>query len=409
MISTDQRKARPERIRVRLSDDARPGAIPIELPTRAMWPFGLFIGATFAIFAAIEWLVILQMSKHSVNDVFDLMFLLFEGFWALGWSVAVVSLGALAVLLFFYGESARIQDGKLVHVPRLGPLKILVDYDLARVRNLRLENAGSEESVRIRFDYGDGTNGLGDTMPRATGQRILDTMKSAAAGVVAAPVEHTAPARALEVPRAQPQPPREPFSIFSLSSLALIAANLMPLAGVLLFGWDLASVMVLFWAESGAIAFYTVLKMIVVGKLAAVLSVPFFIGHFGGFMAGHFLLIYSFFIGRMLPGPQPGAGQSLRQIFIPLLTSIAGLFISHGISFVTNFIGRREYTVATMKDLMTAPYNRIVVMQLALIFGGWIIILTKSPVGALVLLIVLKTAFDLSAHRKERQRFGTPA
>jgi hypothetical protein len=83
------------------------------------------------------------------------------------------------------------------------------------------------------------------------------------------------------------------------------------------------------------------------------------------------------------------------------LFPLAGLFISHGVSFFDNFLGRREYEGATMKGLMTAPYNRIVVMQLALIFGGWIILLLKSPVPALALLILLKTMLDFTAHRKE--------
>jgi hypothetical protein len=82
---------------------------------------------------------------------------------------------------------------------------------------------------------------------------------------------------------------------------------------------------------------------------------------------------------------------------------LAGLFISHGISFFDNFLGRREYERATVKELMTAPYSRIVVMQFALIFGGWIVLLLRSPVPALALLIVLKTALDFSAHRKEHE------
>ncbi len=36
-----------------------------------------------------------------------------------------------------------------------------------------------------------------------------------------------------------------------------------------LFGWDLPAIMVLFWAESAVIAFYTILKMILDGKLFA--------------------------------------------------------------------------------------------------------------------------------------------
>jgi hypothetical protein len=423
-VRSQTRKAFPGRIRIRLRDDAA-GATPLEFPARRMWPVGLIFGAMFAIFAGIAWMTIGRISGSSVRDVFDLMFVLFEGFWLLGWSVAVVILGVLTVLLFFYSESARVQDGQLVHVPRLGPLKILIEYDLARVRNVRVENAGSDDKARIRFDYDGGSNGLGDVMPRPDAERIVHTILGALrlrsgqaaprSGQAAGPVidvmdvvDTAPPGPAPETPRrerpeAEPQAPDlPPPSLTSPSGLALIAANLVPLAGVLFFGWDLASVMVLFWAESAVVGFYTALKMAVVGKLAAILAVPFFIGHFGGFMAGHFLLIYSLFVrGVDAAGPAPGVREALLGIFTPLWTPLAGLFISHGVSFVDNFLGRREYAGTTMKALMVAPYNRIVVMQLALIFGGWVILLLRNPVPALALLVVFKTVLDFTAHQKE--------
>jgi hypothetical protein len=360
----------------------------------------------FVIFAWVEWSAILRMSRHSVTDVFDLMFLLFEGFWVLGWSVGVVILAALAVLLLFYGESARLQDGKLIYIPRLGPVMVLLDYELGRIRNLRLESVGSENAVRLRFDYGDGVIGLGDTMPRTAAQRLLDTIGSATGRVVPLNETELRPvfSVASSVPRTVVEPP---VSIMSPSGLALIAANLVPLVGVLFFQWDLASVMVLFWAESAVIGFYTALKMAVVGKFAALLAVPFFVGHFGGFMAAHFMFIYLFFLREAGAGPDRAAGEALRLTFFPLWPSIAALFISHGISFVTNFIGRREFAATTMTALMKAPYNRIILMQLVLILGGWVILLLKTPVAALVLLVLVKTALDFSAHRKERARVRT--
>jgi hypothetical protein len=118
-------------------------------------------------------------------------------------------------------------------------------------------------------------------------------------------------------------------------------------------------------------------------------------------MAGHFLLIYGMFLRETSVGWAPGAVDALWAIFIPIWVSIAALFISHGISFYTNFIGEREYEGATVSGLMTAPYNRIIVMHLTLIFGGWIILLIGMPTGALVLLLLLKTAADLHAHRHE--------
>lgn len=52
---------------------------------------------------------------------------------------------------------------------------------------------------------------------------------------------------------------------------------------------------------------------------------------------------------------------------------------------------------------MTAPYNRIMIMHLTLIFGGWIVLLVGMPAGALVVLLLLKTAADLRAHRNEHR------
>jgi hypothetical protein len=197
-------------------------------------------------------------------------------------------------------------------------------------------------------------------------------------------------------------PKAAPLPIMSPSGLALIAANLVPLGGVLFFEWDLASVMILYWAESAVIGFYTVLKIAVVGKLAAFLAVPVFVGHFGGFMAMHFLFIYALFVrGTETTGPNPAAGEALLLLFGPLWFSLATLFLSHGVSFVSNFMARREYAQATVTGLMTAPYGRIIVMQVTLIVGGWIVMLVRTPAAALALLVVLKTAADWSAHQKE--------
>jgi hypothetical protein len=407
-LDAKTRKSRPERIRFRLWDDDTTGATPLDLPERKMWPVSLIFAVMFAIFAAVGYSTFLKMWGHSVAGVFDLMFVLFEGFWLLGWSVGVASLGALTVLFLFYSESARLQNGRLVHVPQLGPLKIIIDYDLARVRNVRLENAGSEDKVRIRFDYREGSDGIGDSMSRADAEGLVARIRRAAAAAGSI-METTATAPLQEIPRAglpeatrHPEP--APPSPMSPSGGALIVANLIPLAGVLLFGWDLASVMVLFWAESAVIGFYTMLKMAIVGKVAAIFGVPFFVGHFGGFMALHFGFIYALFVrGFDATGPDPGLRQGLSAIFGPVWVSLVALFISHGVSFFANFLGRREYATATMKALMSAPYNRIIAMQLALIFGGWIIMALRDPRPALALLVLIKTAVDFAAHRKEHK------
>jgi hypothetical protein len=76
------------------------------------------------------------------------------------------------------------------------------------------------------------------------------------------------------------------------------------------------------------------------------------------------------------------------------------------VSFVTNFIGRREYVGVTVKDLMAAPYSRIVAMQLTLLFGGWVLLALKSPLPALALLMGMKTVVDFRAHQQEHRELA---
>jgi len=331
------------------------------------------------------------------------MAMLFQLFWMLGWSVGVLALGALTVFLLFFGESARLADGRLIHVLNVGPFKMITEYDLARLRNPRVEADTNGKGARVRFDYDERRRGLGDTMPRSTAERIVAALRGAIPAAARAPASEVA-----APPKPAPaniDPPAETTArpLSRISMLALIVANLVPLFGVLFAGWKLEEVMVLFWAESAVIGIYTLLKMAVVGKWWAPFSGLFFVGHFGGFMAIHFLFIYEMFVrGMNARGPGPGAVEALTNLFTPLWPALLALFVSHGISFALNFIGRREYQRTTVSRLMAAPYGRIVIMQFTLLFGGWVVMLLKNPLPALVLLIVLKVAADLRAHYGER-------
>lgn len=50
---------------------------------------------------------------------------------------------------------------------------------------------------------------------------------------------------------------------------------------------------------------------------------------------------------------------------------------------------------------MSAPYKRIMLLHLTLIFGGWVAMLVDSPAPAVALLIGLKIIADLHAHTRE--------
>jgi len=88
-------------------------------------------------------------------------------------------------------------------------------------------------------------------------------------------------------------------------------------------------------------------------------------------------------------------------LFTDLWPALLALFLSHGYSFVTNFIGRQEYRRRTVGDQMGDPYSRIVFMHLVLIFGGGLSLLLGGPTLVLIAVIALKIVFDLRAHIKQ--------
>ena len=137
-----------------------------------------------------------------------------------------------------------------------------------------------------------------------------------------------------------------------------------------------------------------------------VFLIPFFVVHFGGFTYMHGVLVVA------LLGPK---GTNAFDILgtIPgvirenhLGWAGASLVLSHGLSFFWNYIKSGEYQRASLNALMMQPYGRVFVLHFTVLFGGWIVMLLGSPLLALVLLVVLKTAADMRAHTAERRKFA---
>ena len=52
---------------------------------------------------------------------------------------------------------------------------------------------------------------------------------------------------------------------------------------------------------------------------------------------------------------------------------------------------------------MAAPYGRMIVMHLTIILAGWFIDSIGAPIGGLILLVLLKTAFDVVGWLRARR------
>jgi len=126
---------------------------------------------------------------------------------------------------------------------------------------------------------------------------------------------------------------------------------------------------------------------------------PFHVATFGIFMSFHLMMILG-----LAPGHHAGffPPELLRGLLGRTWGAGVGLLVSHGISFVVNFLGNGEYRRTTVDAQVAAPWTRLIIMHVTTMAGAWSVGLFDAPVGALVMLAVLKIVVDLHGHLRER-------
>lgn len=211
----------------------------------------------------------------------------------------------------------------------------------------------------------------------------------------------------------------------SVSGLVLIAANLVPLIGVVFYAWDPKLVLALFWIENLIIGAFNLLKMFSSIALRASykeLFVPlFFVIHYGLFCTVHGLLLWDLLDMGTLDSAQywgadpagifelflEGAAVALGFVerFQPVIwLGILALILSHFVSFIENFILRGEVFTKTINKLMTQPYSQIVVLHVGLILGAITMNALGSPVWLLAIIVLLKLIADFMQFQARRKQ-----
>jgi hypothetical protein len=201
----------------------------------------------------------------------------------------------------------------------------------------------------------------------------------------------------------------------------LIASNLLPLVGVLFWGWNLWSIIILYWIENGIVGALNVPKMLLArgrdgagGTQGRVLMTAFFCVHYGLFWFVHgifvwlFLPLFAGFGSFAAPagfgGAPFGGGDGLAFSGIQadaLRWGAIALLASHLVSFCLNYLARREYLTRTVGGQMFAPYARLAVLHVTIVLGAFVAAFLGQPIGVLVVLVALKTVLDLWFHLRE--------
>lgn len=196
--------------------------------------------------------------------------------------------------------------------------------------------------------------------------------------------------------------------------VALFLANLVPLGGVLFLGWEIFPLIFLFWLENVIVGVFNALKLLLlapaepVGWVVKAVMLPFFCFHYGMFCLVHGVFVFVLFGRGVVEIRGPLEWQHIWSVLVNqhLYWAALALAASHGVSFVLNYLHSGEYRQARLDALMHAPYGRVVVLHVAILGGGFLILSLGSPLGGLILLIVLKIVLDVRAHLRERRRFA---
>lgn len=223
----------------------------------------------------------------------------------------------------------------------------------------------------------------------------------------------------------------------NLTAKLLLLANIPALAGVVFQGWDIKQGILLYWLETIVICLFSIVKafiakapddvtewlskygksILLAYKLVITLLVSVAVGTYAlvtGVIAGFMTLIADYGIhelpGKITP-PEYMYSQIAQQ---NIWTALIIICISHAVSFVVNFLIKKEYRTNQMNrqmEILSGRVGAIILPVVPCMFlfavivslentlpGDTMALLRKVPV---VLLIISKTYFDYKSHVKE--------
>jgi hypothetical protein len=195
------------------------------------------------------------------------------------------------------------------------------------------------------------------------------------------------------------------------ATLILIAANLVPLVGVIFWHWDAFILLMLYWLETAVIAFWTIVRIATLPRdalgnirfsgstsTASPLGFAAFVMlHVGIFMGVHFMFLWELFGGdwaRRIHGPRDFVDQVIvaTGLWVPLLALFVGRGLLMMFASVEPSLRRRfrlaprppdqhAATLGPAEMALFGLYLRIIIMQVTIILGAFVALLVGT-VGA---------------------------
>lgn len=199
----------------------------------------------------------------------------------------------------------------------------------------------------------------------------------------------------------------------------LVAGNLVPLVGVLFWGWDVATILVLYWLENGIVGALNVVRILLAqqpdkGDVGHYTRAPFpgkavtaafFAVHYGVFWVIHgvFVVVLTGFAGTT------NRVDVLTPLFAALsdpvvLVGGVGLLAGQTSALYYDYFRPRTYRTVSPSSQTWRPYPRMVALHFTITLGGvWLVGQGSQPVAVLGILVLLKTAAELLIYLLDRK------
>lgn len=189
---------------------------------------------------------------------------------------------------------------------------------------------------------------------------------------------------------------------FWTSIAALVAANLMPIAGVALWRWQVRDVLFLYWFENILLGAFYILRV-----LCTDLEENRVLWRDKLVFAGLFLLVYGamclvqagFLVAFFHPDNQPEA--FIGTLVVGLLNkpgaylALLAIAASHAVAFCLNDpFTKAEYTDGEKLAMAFEPFKRALATGPLIFVGGFALLAINDQLVPMALLVAVKTGID---------------
>lgn len=171
--------------------------------------------------------------------------------------------------------------------------------------------------------------------------------------------------------------------------LGLLVSHAAPLYGAIFGGWDVPTILIIFWMETvitGIVTFARIRRCRPANGQEQGLGV-FFALHYGLFTTVHGVFLLAFapqLSGNTRPTLDQWPGSHLLEVAL----AAAGVAADQAWNFYSAFLGRKEYLHSTKGEQFFRPYPRILAMHLSILLGGFLASSAGFPAAVTVLIMI---------------------